>query len=161
MDIEEQVIDIDGSCRDVNFPDIDRPEAIALVSQAQTNCELKNATDSEGTGISVTEIIARLSSSEAETIVSYWTCQGLISHVQLFFSWGKGSKVFVELTFFPQDVDKKAYSLKEFLKWLKPFLVLLNTSTYFVRYENASWKYGDTSEDSGVIFTNAQYAING
>jgi hypothetical protein len=69
--------------------------------------------------------------------------------------------VFVELTFFPQDVDKKAYSLKEFLKWLKPFLVSLNTSTYFVRYENASWKYGDTSEDSGVIFTNAQYAING
>lgn len=161
MEIEEQVIDVDGSCRDVNFPDVGRSEAITLLNQAQTNCELKSATDSEGDEISVDEMIERLSSSEAETIVSYWTCQGLISQVQLFFFWNKDSNVFIELTFFPQDVDKKEYSLKEFLKWLKPFLVSLKTSAYFVRYENASWKYGDTSETSGVIFTNLHYAING
>ena len=161
MEIEHQIIDVDGSCRDVNFPDVGKPESIALLNLMKNSCELKRGTDSEGNEISTQEIIERLSSSDTETIVSYWVCQGLVSQVQLFLSWAKDSKIFVEITFFPQDVDIDAYSLETFKKWLKPFLVALNTSSFFVRYENASWSYGDTSELSGVIFTNSQHAVNG
>lgn len=161
MDIEEQVIDIDGSCRDINFPDVGRSEAVALLNQMKQSCKLKNSTDSEGNIISTQGIIKRLSSSDTETISSYWLCQGLVSQVQLFISWAKGEEIFVEITFFPQDVDTTAYTLTEFTGWLKPILVALSTSTYFVRYENSSWSYGDISETSGVIFTNSQYAING
>ncbi len=161
MEIEKQVIDIDGSCRDVNFPDVDRTQAIALLKYVQSFCSLKNATDSEGDNLSVEEMRERLSSAVTETIVSYWECQGLISHVQLFFSWRDRLKVFVELTFFPQDIDEQNYSLETFITWLRPILVALNINTFYVRYENASWVFGDTSESSGVIFSNSQYAING
>ena len=161
MKIEDQVIDIDGSCRDINFPDVGRSEAISLLNHMKTTCELKNGNDTEGNEISAEEMIKRISSSDTETIFSYWLCHGLVSQVQLFLSWTDGSKIFVEITFFPQDVNKEKYSLETFLGWLKPLLASLNTSTYFVRYENASWNYGDTSETSGVIFTNSQYAING
>lgn len=161
MEIEEQVIDIDGSCRDINFPDVGRSEALTLLNHLKTSYKLKNANDSEGIEISTKEIIDRVSSYDNETISSYWLCQGLVSQVQVFLSWTNDSKIFVEITFFPQDVDSKRYTLEAFLEWLKPFLVSLNTSDYFVRYENASWNYGDSSEASGVIFSNLQYAING
>ena len=161
MEIEEQVIDIDGSCRDINFPDVGRSEAISLLNLMKTSCELRNANDSEGNEITSKEIIERISSSDTETIFSYWLCQGLVSQVQVFLSWANNSKIFVEITFFPQDVDAEGYSLDCFLGWLKPFLVSLNTNTYFVRYENASWNYGDTTKTSGVIFSNSEYAING
>ena len=161
MEIEEQIIDIDGSCRDINFPDVGRSEAISLLKHMKSSCELRGGNDSEGNEISAEEIIERISLSDTENIFSYWLCEGLVSQVQIFISWVNGSKIFVEVTFFPQDIDTKTYSLKCFLGWLKPILVSLNASTYFVRYENASWSYGDTTEESGVIFTNSQYAING
>ena len=160
MEIEKQIIDIDGSCRDINFPDVGRSEVISLLNQLNTSCGLKYGNDSEGNEISAKEITERVSLSDKGTIFSYWVCQGLVSQVQLFLSWTNDSKISVEITFFPQDVDTKTYTLENFLQWLKPFLVSLNTTTYFVRYENASWKYGDTSETSGVIITNSQYAIN-
>ena len=34
MEIEAQIIDEDGSCRDVNFPDVDKKQAIALLKHA-------------------------------------------------------------------------------------------------------------------------------
>ena len=161
MDAEAQVVDVDGSCRDVNFPDVDRAEAIALIKRVQPFCGLRDASDSEGKELSPNEIVERLSSTVSETIVSYWVCQGLISQIQLFFSWQENSRIFVELTFFPRDVDIGSYSLRGFLEWLRPFLVALNTSSYYVRYENASWVFGDTGDASGVIFTNAEYPVNG
>ncbi|MBD3647871.1 MAG: hypothetical protein HUJ31_10565 [Pseudomonadales bacterium] len=161
MCIEEQIIDVDGSCRDINVPDVGRSEAVSLLNLVKASFELRSAADSEGHELSVDGMIERLSASESETILSCWTCEGLISPLQIFFSWNKDTNVFVELTFFPQDVDSREYSLTGFLDWLRPVLVALNTSKYFVRYENASWQYGDTSETSGVIFTNVQHAVNG
>ena len=161
MEIEEQLLDVDGSCRDVNFPDVDHSQAIELVKYIQSFSVLDNAIDPEGHQLSVEEVEKSLSFSSSETIVSYWRCEGLVSQVQLFFSWSNPSGVYVELTFFPNDIVHDLFSLREFLDWLKPILIALETNEYYVRYENVSWEYGDVSRTSGVIFTNSQYAVNG
>jgi hypothetical protein len=161
MEIEEQIIDEDGSCRDVNFPEVNKNEAVALLKHMAGFCVLYSATDSEGNQLAVEDIARHLSSTATGTIASYWQSQGLISQLQIFLAWKDWSDIFVELTFFPQDVDRQNYSLESFLAWLRPILVALKTDTYYVRYENASWKYGDTSEFSGVIISNARYATNG
>jgi len=162
MEIEEQIIDIDGSCRDINFPKVDRFNAIALINWIDSFSTLEKATDSQGHELSVEDIKKHfsLSSHDGETIISYWRSDGLISRLQLFFIWQKRSEIFIELTFFPEDIDKKIFNIKEFLKWLKPILLALNTNEYYVRYQNISWKYGDTSESSGVIFSNWQGRVN-
>ena len=160
MDIEEQVIDIDGSCRDVNFPDVERAEVITFLDYINELSALDNAYDSEGNELTISKLKETISSSKSETIFSYWHCKGLISQIQIFFSWKNNSKIFIEITFFPQDIDSTLYSLEKFKSWLKPILLALNVRIYFVRYENASWKFGDMSETSGVIFSYKQYDIN-
>jgi len=132
-----------------------------LINYVEGFSTLLSASSSEGRELTANEIKSQLSNSAPQTISSGWECKGLISQIQIFLGWVKNDEIFIELTFFPNDVNKKAYSLEAFKHWLKPFLVALNTGTYFVRYENASWKYGDTSKESGVIFTNKECEING
>lgn len=138
MIIEEQVIDTDGSCRDVNFPYVERTEAIKFLNYIKKFSVLDNAYDTEGNELTINDLNETISSSKSETIVSYWHCEGLISQIQLFFSWQNNSKIFIEVTFFPQDIDRNLYSLEAFKSWLKPLLVALNVRIYFVRYENVS-----------------------
>ena len=154
MEIAEQIIDIDGSCRDVNFPDVSQSQAYAVVSHFQSICALKTATDSEGNDLNAQQMEERLSLSSSETIVSHWISKGLISQVQLFLSWESNSKIFIEITFFPNDVERDHFNLHLFFEWLAPILDALETNEYYVRYENASWKYGDISQHSGVIISN-------
>jgi len=120
----------------------------------------QRANDSEGNELSAEEIEKRLSFSPRETIFSSWKGEGLISRIQLFFSWVNQSEILIELTFFPDYINQQIYNINEFLNWLKPILVALKTKEYYVRYENASWEYGDTSEFSGVIFSNLQHPVN-
>jgi len=161
MEIEEQIIDIDGSCRDINFPDVSSSEAVSLFEYINNKYKLLKATDTEGEEVSSQEAIELLNSSSSQNIISIWECTGILSQIQLFYSWQNKSKIFIELTIFPQDFNSEVYSLKEFKIWLKPILIALNTNIFYVRYENASWKYGDTSQDSGVIFTNKECKFNG
>ena len=161
MRIESQIVDIDGSCRDVNFPDSAMGKAIDLINYIESFSTLRSASNAEGGELTTKEIKSLISSSATQTISSGWECHGLISQIQIFLNWVEIDEIFIELTFFPNDVNEKAYSLEAFKAWLKPFLVALNTDTYFVRYENVSWKYGDTSKDSGVIFTNKECELNG
>ena len=69
--------------------------------------------------------------------------------------------IITEVTFFPNDISKKDFKLDIFLNWLRPILFALETNEYFVGYDNASWKYGDTGNHSGVIFSNHQYDVFG
>lgn len=161
MSIEEQVIEVPGPGREVNFPRVGRSEAIAVLKHAESIGAFETAYMSEGREIEVAEIIERLSSCDAEGILAGWTSDGLVSEFQLSFFWDEDTAISVALSFVPQDVDRGAYSLNAFLDWLKPFLVALDTDTYFVRYGSYPWEYGDTGETSGVIFTSSEYPING
>jgi len=161
MNIEENIADIDGSCRDINFPDVEKIKIESLLKYLESKFVLERATNSEGTELSIEELHSTLNNSDKQTIINHWKSDGLIKHFQFMFFWEENSKVFLELTFFPDELDGKLYNLYSFLYWLKPILVTLGIKEYYVRYENASWQYGDVSDGSGVIFTNIQHAING
>lgn len=132
MRLDEQLIEIDGSCRDINFPDVDQLKAMALLEHIKSFCCLENATDSEGNNLSADEIEKRMSFSLRETITSCWKGEGLISQIQVFFHWINQSEIMIELTFFPDDIDQKEFNVDKFLVWLKPVLVALKSREYYV-----------------------------
>ena len=159
--VESQIIDDDGSCRDINFPDVTSPKAIALLELIKSFCTLDDASNNTGDKLDVSQLENSIASLPSDSITSRWSSSRLIKHLQLFFSWDNADKVFIEITFFPNDVDRQSFSLVAFQDWLGPILKSLDTTEYYVRYENASWKYGDTGKYSGVIISNASTARSG
>jgi len=79
--------------------------------------------------------------------------EALLRDIQLLILRDDDGAPYVELTFFPGDVDQKTFSLPAFIELVQRLSELLEATKFFVRSENASWKFGDCGRDSGVIFT--------
>ena len=75
---------------------------------------------------------------------------GLIKRLQVFLS-PELEGPFVELTFFPEDIDQPPDLAEAFVAWADAKCALAGASSYFARQENASWKFGDVGLNSGVF----------
>jgi hypothetical protein len=115
MGLEEELTGFDGSCRDINFPDVDQFKATALLEHIRSFCILECADDEDGKEVSADEIKNCLSSSPRKTIFSFWKSKGLISRIQLFFLWANRSEIFIEITFSPDHIDQKTFNINDFL----------------------------------------------
>lgn len=81
---------------------------------------------------------------------------GMIPHVQLFIDENRDTNEYcLEVTFFPDDIDTKRFSLEAFQQLIEDWNAVLKSDDYFVRYENASWDLYDPS-GLGVIYTRTQ-----
>ena len=152
-DIATSLLNQDGSCRDLNF---ERPtwDGVALMvgtlPNAFSDCE---ATDHDGYTLSnpsAEDIQAMITSGGYAHLVLNGGTQ-LFKHLQVFVSEEDDGCPFVELTFIPQDVKKSESLREEFLAWACEICKQLQASRYYARYENASWKFGDAEEASGVF----------
>jgi len=76
---------------------------------------------------------------------------GLIRNLQVFICSEEDGSPFVELTFFPDDVVPGPFLRRNFIGWAQRMQTHLRARRYFARYENASWRFGDTGAQSGVF----------
>ena len=148
----------DGLCRDVNFEGGDWVGVSRLLAWFQGAYPVVQGHDHEGA-----DVVALLSASAEELRVAlhgqgylhYHGSQasGLIKDIQVFVGPEEDGSPFVEITFFPEYIDKQQYTTDGFVALVDHWRSLLRAVRFFVRYENASWELGDTGAHSGVIFT--------
>jgi|GEM_PF-2009803 len=154
-DIEDQILYRDGSCRDINIDDVDLKSASKIINCFYQIYANQRCTNDRGDCLSVSiqnrAIELELSNYPNSLHFVFEDEEKLIKNLQIFMCSDKSKKVFVEVTFFPEDVSCE-FTLESFKKFMKPLIERSNTSCYYLRYENASWEYGDTSNGSGVIF---------
>ena len=81
----------------------------------------------------------------------------LFTHLQCFIC-DDTDGAFLELTFFPNDIVTDGDPLFAVIQFLRNICEGTTITEYFVRYENASWSFGDTAFGSGVIFTRSDVA---
>jgi hypothetical protein len=84
--------------------------------------------------------------------------RGPVKSLQAFVSIDKDRFPFVELSFFPDDLERTAELRRAFFAWLESMKALLGARRYYVRYEHASWKCGDTGVGSGVFLVSDDVA---
>ena len=155
--MEDQLLDVDdGSCRDITFPGLSAEGASGLLGFFGTSFKLEEASDMEGETLGFAEARHYVETAASGMLHTFWRSSGLISHLQLFFSW-ENREFFAEITFFPQDVTREQFSLDRFFQFLEPIVRATNTEELYVRYENVSWRTGDTSKTSGVIFSTEEF----
>ncbi len=153
--IEKELLDRDGSFRDINFENIAFESAIALIDCLVKIYMPRSATNSKGDDI-LNLIVNGNIESQFEIQPNYIHAtfgndNVLIRYMQIFLDWDQTQKVSAELTFSPEDIDEN-FSFSLFEEFIAPFIAASGTTHYYVRYENAGWEFGDLSKHAGVIY---------
>ncbi len=152
--INEGILDCDGSCRDVNFISSDRKAVANLIGWFSKNYDHISACDDEGVDVELSsfdEMLGKLSPTKSIQFGGE-SSRCIIDSVRVFLYIEDDSSVFVEITFFPQDIKVEEFEITSFLQLMKFWQVTVGANIGYLRYENASWKFGDTSRHSGVIY---------
>jgi len=74
-----------------------------------------------------------------------------INRIQFMISPAKNNLYFLELTFFPENINLSDDILKRLNDWFKNMDRKIQPKEYYVRFEGY-WTFGDISNESGVIF---------
>jgi hypothetical protein len=151
----ESLLDTDGSCRDINFGGLSWSGAAAILDWLITrslsvlvDCQDDNPVESSVTG----ELLCKTAGRLGFCRLVLKDTDSLFSHLQTYLGADNGTP-FLEVSFFPDDLILDRYSIDRFVGFLDNLAEIGGATQYFVRYENVSWRFGDTSENSGVIFT--------
>ena len=156
ISIEEQILDKDGTCRDIAFPIISVEGASKLLDLFATSFNLNVARDLEGETLSISQAQRYIDTAVSGMIHAIWQSSELITHIQLFLDW-ENRDFSAEITFFPDDIIQERFSMERFYQFLEPIVQAANSEKFYVRYENASWNIGDTGKGSGVIFSHEEF----
>jgi len=157
--IELDILNCDGSCRDLNFAEeITLNGVVQVLDFISSGWALKRATDDEGKELKLEQIHSALL-REKGGLSTVWEGNVKITSLQVYIFWEAREKFFFELTFFPDDLEKTMFKLDDFLLMVSNLVRAAGSREYYLRYENASWRHGSIDRDSGVIFSHHDVAL--
>jgi len=141
-----------GSCRDITFSKLDKTNAkyslewllshyeVKKINAIQNDKKVKiNPQDFFDSDFQYMHIVAENKKEQ-------------ISKIQYFISPQINNYYFLELTFFPEDISLNDNTFLNTKKWFESMHKKIPNS-YYVRFENSFWIFGDVSDTSGVIFS--------
>ena len=162
---EEDLRNIDGgSCRDINLSEyLSREATLALLEVISSEWTLSSATDVlAGLQVSESDISKHVGIGKG-ALSTLWSGGSFLSHLQCYLCWNpdEGEGVFSELTFFPEKIIGNDLFVHKLMGFIRLLLAATHSADYYVRYENVSWRHGDTSLYSGVIFSHHYEPLSG
>jgi hypothetical protein len=153
-EVVEFLFECHGGTIDVTFKPVPRARLTAFLQWLWTIYQVQSATDDNGDDCK----------SSLQYNDAFWSERGhvhavvraddrLLPHMQLLIDWESNKYEYcLEVSFFPEDIDRSKFTLPKFQAEIEQWQSLLQAENYFVRQENASWKLYD-SKDLGVIYT--------
>jgi hypothetical protein len=152
-DIIESLLDKDGSCRDLNFEAPTWAGVKDLLDCLEGTFGEVSGTDQEGQAIAAPLRGAVFAESQNRGYVHliFHAGTGIVKNLQVFISSEDDGTPFVELTFFPDDIEPTQCLRSDFIAWAHQMQMRLRARRYYARYENISWQFGDTGAESGVF----------
>ncbi len=156
-EIYKLITDNDGSCRDINFEGVKWHGIESYIKKlSDTYSDVKIQVwkpDEEAIEVDCKDFINNILETGTSAQIYAEDINNIIQQLQIYIFTENNGQPFLELTFFPQDINLSADEMEKFLNLVKDWSDTFKATQFFVRYENASWKFGDTSKYSGVIYT--------
>ena len=150
-----------GSCRDINFSEhLSRETALGVLEAVRSEWTLSSAIDQDDVQTSQEDLSNRIGVGTG-AVLSRWHGGSFLQHLRCYLYWHPADGIFCELTFFPDDIIGNDLFVRKLTDFLSKILISTHSSEYYVRYENASWRHGDHSGDSGVIFSHHSLPLGG
>lgn len=150
----EAITKCDGSTRDVNFKPANAVAGEGVFDLFSKSFVLRDAHDEDGNEfMDIATINSQVKNKQTGMIHACWTAEKKwVSQIQVFMDWD-ASEYACEISFFPDDIDKSIFTMQLFTEFLGNLLKIADAREYYVRYENVSWRFGDCSKNSGIIFS--------
>jgi hypothetical protein len=147
------LLDIDGSCRDINFEAPTWAGIKKLITLLEADFKSTTSSDTHGheLGKPFSENFSLPARNGEYARMCFNEGEGLITDIQVFVCTEENSVPFIELTFFPDDLRQSPTLEADFVAWAEELRLTLESQRYYVRYENASWQFGEISPHSGVF----------
>lgn len=151
------ITDKDGSCRDINFDGANWTGVESFIEKiadlySSLKCQVWQFNE-EANEVGCKDMLKNLKMSGASAQIYAEDISNILQQLQIFIFTEDNNQPFLELTFFPQDVNLEPGNIDAFINLVQDWNDILKATKFFVRYENASWKFGDESKYSGVIYT--------
>jgi hypothetical protein len=162
LDIVTSLLDRDGSCRDMNFEAPTWKGVENLLASLGSAYEEVSGTDNEGKDLRPPFGESAIAEARKGGYIHVLLHRGAgpIKNLQVFIGSEKDGSPFVELTFFPEDVEQTTSLRSDFIEWARQQQLLLEAKRYYARYENASWRFGDIGAQSGVFLVSDDTRTN-
>ena len=156
------LLEWDGSCRDVNFEGVTWAGVDTALRYLKESFSRVSATNGEGRSVLEPLPTAIASKAREGEHLHVVLAEGtdLFTNLQISVWGSREGSPFVEVTFFPADLRARGDVKHEFLTWVNKLRSCLQARRYYVRYENASWTFGDTGELSGVILVSDELGVD-
>lgn len=162
--VHDYLLDSDGSTRDITFTPCSRNALLNFFRVLLASHNPISLTDKEGTDRKrhlISGELAALTAAPAGFLHGIWESDsGLFHRIQTFISWriDSSSGFCVELSFFPDDIRRAAFSVRAFNAQIESLRSVLGAKDFFVRYENSSWDLYDAG-GLGMIYTHSRPPI--
>ena len=159
----DALINTDGTARDINFTPLTLADCCGVVKSIFSHAAEGSVFDGHGNAVSCdAEIFLSTGISTRSVHAELTNVSRTFTELQCFLCFDDDSP-FLELTFFPEHVSHHNDALSEIVGFLSNIIRDTDVSEYFVRYQNESWRFGDSTPGSGVIFTRSQITqlVNG
>ncbi len=158
--IRDELLERDGSCRDVNFVGMTWADALTILRRLIERADTGTAVDANGGALQLdASIVHEASRTTSHVHLCLESSSVPFTHFQCFI-FADTDVPFMELTFFPDDIVHSDAPLREVVHFLDSLCAGTSITDYFVRYENASWTFGDNGPTSGVIFTRSTVGVS-
>jgi hypothetical protein len=158
FDVEESLLDWDGTARDVNFEAPTWTGVGNLLARLERSYRLSRIEDHEGK-----EVASPLPASVVATAKNggyihlvFRDGPAPIKHLQVWVEQHDNGSPFVELTFWPDDLEPSESLGQDFITWAESMRKLLQARRFFARYDSQGWELGDIRPNEGVFFVSGE-----
>ena len=159
-EITRCLLDSDGTTRDVTFTPVTAENLRAFLNSLLRDYQISMARDADAKDIAslfkdgMGDDVFRAPEGYMHVVLE--RPEQLIPVLQVFIDWPMDHRGYgIELSFFPNDLGPKTFRVEAFMALMEKWCSLIGAEDYFVRYENASWEWYDSS-GLGVIYTGSQ-----
>ena len=156
----DAITECEGSFRDLNFKPANVAAAEGVFDLFSTLFVLSDAHDEEGNELlDIATIYFQVENKQTGMIHACWTGEKKwVTQIQIFMDWD-APDFNCEISFYPDDIDKSIFTAQLFTEFLENLLKIADTEEYYLRYENASWRFGEYKENSGIIFSHKEIPL--
>lgn len=153
-DLVESLLDDDGTCRDLTFECPTWSGVHALLAALEATCGDASGLDEQGESLDgqLAESAVAAARSGRHVNLAFGNCSGPVRNLQAFVCAEKNGTPFLEITFSPADVARSKTLRSDFVAWAAKLQSLLEARRFYARYENVSWRLGDTQPGAGVFW---------